>query len=83
MRGRSLNFHRASLEVGEPWHVEAQMYDILSEYLQMESSASATDAAESIDRLTPMTRTPLADEEVEEPISFLLETWGLFFAMAQ
>ncbi len=73
-----------SLEDDDPWIIEQKTFEILNSYLQPSSTTSATAAAQGIDNLTPMKRPDQGDgKEIEEPESFMWETWGIFIEIAK
>ena len=83
MNAPPLNIHLESLDDPEPWIIEKQMFDILVEYLDPSKGVTAVAAAHAFDKLAPMNREVSEDEEVEEPVSFLLETWGNLIIIAK
>lgn len=79
-----LTFRLESLKDDDPWIVEQKTFNILEEYLQPHSKTSPNKAACGIDNLTPMKRPDQEDgKEVEDPESFMWETWGTFEKIAK
>lgn len=78
-----LNFILHTSDNGEPWAINQRTFDILSTYLQDDTTLSPTDVAKNIDELFPLNRPQEGDQENEDVTSFLLEMWGVVICLAE
>jgi hypothetical protein len=83
---------KLSLGDDDPWDVEQQIFDVVANYVQPDSTQIASDAADALDRLLPMHRDVVehgtatsadADDGPESPGSFVWYMWGVFHKIAQ
>ena len=72
-----------ALRDDDPWIVAKKAFDIVAAYLQLDSSASATETAASLDALTPLKRQLSEGEKAEQLESFLLEFWETYVVIVR
>ncbi|KAG8165961.1 hypothetical protein KVR01_004513 [Diaporthe batatas] len=72
-----------SLRDSDPWAVAKQAFDLISDYVQPDSSVSPGDIAQQLNSLTPGQRVLQDGENAEEPVSFLLEFWETLVCIAR
>lgn len=72
-----------SLRDSDPWNVAKQAFDLISDYVQPDSSISPGQVASRLNNLSPGLRVLQDGEKAEEPASFLLEFWETLVSVAR